>query len=378
MRTRLPAALVLATGIAAATPAAAADDAQGFYGQIAGGGNYQRDQNLGGASGTLDFDEGGLGAVSLGYAFASGWRPELEYAFRRNDAERSGTEEASAGMANLWYGFRAPSFAPRLRPYLGAGAGTTNVKMDQVVDAAGATRDDEDTVFAYQAGAGLDYAAARRLVLSLGYRYLETERAHFDGTPGSDDLLAPSPGTPPVDARYRSDGVLASLRYAFGGRGERAPMAAAPAPQPAEAAAFETVVLRPVNFQVDRADLTEPSRATLDEIAQRLASHEDAKVLIEGYADATGSPDYNEQLGQRRAQAVRDYLARQGVDPANLEVASRGESNPVADNETTEGRARNRRAEVNPREQPANVKIVIEPPTEASVDAARGGAGPER
>lgn len=373
MPTRLPACFLIAAGCAAASGAAvAADPAQGPYGQVAGGGNHQREQQYGEPAGTAEFDEGGLGTFSLGYAIR-GWRPELELGFRRNEAENdSGTTQARTGMANLWYDFPAPSFMPRLRPYLGGGAGEAQLQFEQVIDSTGAPRSGEDNVFAWQAGAGLNYDATRSLVLSLGYRFLETDTVFLAGTPPTGGLT-PSPGTPAIDERYRSDGVLAGLRYVFGGRREQPPMAsAAPAAEPqAEVAAFETVILRPVNFQHDRAELTEPSRKTLDELAARLKSQPDTKVLIEGYADATGSEQYNLRLGQRRADSVRDYLVGKGVQPASLQVASRGEAQPVADNASPEGRAQNRRTEVNATEQGDHVKIVIKGPTEESLDAAK-------
>jgi outer membrane protein OmpA-like peptidoglycan-associated protein len=360
----------------AAAPAFAADESHGPsgpYGQVAGGGNYAREQDFGTAGGSLDYEAGGLGSLSLGYAFANGLRPEVEYALRRNDADdASGYAEANGAMANLWYDLRAPSFAPRLRPYVGGGAGGAEVSLEEFAGPTGARRDAEETVTAYQAGAGVSYDATRNLVLSLGYRFLETEKAQFADAVAATPAVGLVPGTPgsaAIEERYRSDGVLAGLRYVFGGR-DGAPRTASAEPAGAEAAAFETVVLRPVNFQVNRAELTDPSKATLDEIAQRLASHQDMKVLIEGYTDASGSAQYNKQLGRQRAEAVRAYLAGRGVAAGNMEIASRGPANPVADNATEEGRARNRRAELKPQDRSADVKIVIEPPTEESVEAA--------
>lgn len=374
--------LCLSTALCAAEP--------GPYGQVTGGGNYTHDQDFGTTGGTLDFNSGGVGSASLGYRFGNGWRPEVEYAYRQNDVNpdnglgANGTEKANTGMANLWYDFSAGGTG-RLHPYLGAGAGTTNVQLDQVTDSSGFTRDGSDNVFAYQAGAGLGYDVTQRLALTLGYRYLETAKAHFDGAAGTPGT-ALSPGTPDVaavDTRYRSDGVLAGLRYVFG-RSRSAPMAAAepeqqvataapaaPQPEPAEEAAFETIVLRPVNFQFDKAELTEPSKGTLDELAAKLAAHPEMSATIEGYTDAIGSADYNKQLGRKRAEAVRDYLAGKGVDAGHIQVASRGKDDPVADNSTEEGRAQNRRAEVKAADSAQNVKIEIQPATEESVDAAK-------
>jgi len=109
----------------------------------------------------------------------------------------------------------------------------------------------------------------------------------------------------------------------FGGRSEQPPMAAAPAPQaePAEVAAFETVVLRPVNFQHDRADLTEPSKKTLDELAARLKAQPGMKVQIEGYADAN-NPGAATRANDR-ANIVKNQLIDQGVAPARIKVEAK-------------------------------------------------------
>jgi outer membrane protein OmpA-like peptidoglycan-associated protein/outer membrane protein W len=394
MKTRLFSALLFpVAAVATAAPAIAADDMSadaGPYGSLAGGASQPRDQDFAGSE--LEFDNGGLGLASLGYAFANGLRPELEFAYRNNDIETAGSsssghEDAQAYMANLWYDFPAPGFAPRLRPYLGGGAGSASVQLEDVGASNGAQFSDRDDAVAYQGGAGLGYQATRHLVLSVGYRYLETEKTRFD-VPGSSGGGAFGPSaTPPstVESRYRSDGVLAGLRYTFGRGGQKVassePMpeqvaraaAVVPTPPQAEAAAFETVVLRPVNFQFDRTQLTGPSQATLDELAARLAAHDDMKVLVEGYTDAIGTPEYNKHLGEKRAAAVRDYLVGKGVKAENIELASRGEDAPIADNSTPDGRAANRRAEVKDTEKPANVKIAIEGPSPEAVEAAKPG-----
>ena len=70
------------------------------------------------------------------------------------------------------------------------------------------------------------------------------------------------------------------------------------------------------------------------------------KVIITGYTDNVGAPDYNSALSLKRAEAVRDYLISLGADPTKFEVSGAGEAKPIADNSTDEGRAKNRRVEV--------------------------------
>ena len=69
-------------------------------------------------------------------------------------------------------------------------------------------------------------------------------------------------------------------------------------------------------------------------------------VAIEGHTDSVGSDDYNQQLSERRAQAVRDYFIQQGISSANVEAHGYGKTEPIATNDTPEGRQQNRRVEL--------------------------------
>jgi outer membrane protein OmpA-like peptidoglycan-associated protein len=100
-----------------------------------------------------------------------------------------------------------------------------------------------------------------------------------------------------------------------------------------------------VRFDFNQADLTEPAMSELDTFAQRLST-DNANVFIEiqGHTDSTGAEDYNIDLGERRAEATRRYLnMSHGVPLHRMSVISYGESAPIADNGTREGRSLNRR-----------------------------------
>jgi OOP family OmpA-OmpF porin len=84
----------------------------------------------------------------------------------------------------------------------------------------------------------------------------------------------------------------------------------------------------------------------LDEGVKILKRHSDLKVEIAGHTDSQGDDVYNQGLSERRAQAVADYLIAHGANGANITVKGYGESEPVADNGTMEGRAANRRVEL--------------------------------
>jgi len=103
--------------------------------------------------------------------------------------------------------------------------------------------------------------------------------------------------------------------------------------------------LQGVNFEFDSARLTEGSKQRLDEALQILKRHPDLQVEIAGHTDSTGSAEYNQGLSERRARAVLDYMVEHGANAAKLTAKGYGESQPVADNGSREGRERNRRVE---------------------------------
>lgn len=110
----------------------------------------------------------------------------------------------------------------------------------------------------------------------------------------------------------------------------------------------EKLTLDGVNFDVDRAALRPEAVLQLDEAVDALKTWGGDKVEIGGHTDSTGSEAYNMALSQRRADSVRDYLVEKGVDANRLSTKAYGESQPVADNSTKQGRFQNRRVELIP------------------------------
>ena len=109
---------------------------------------------------------------------------------------------------------------------------------------------------------------------------------------------------------------------------------------------YETVLSDDkVRFGFDKAELSDEAKAALDEFAKPLVdSNKNVYVEIQGHTDSVGAEDYNHELGLERAEAVRRYLNGQhGIPLHRISVISYGESAPVADNGTREGRAQNRR-----------------------------------
>ena len=99
-----------------------------------------------------------------------------------------------------------------------------------------------------------------------------------------------------------------------------------------------------VYFGTDQYSLDEPSKATLAAQARWMVANPNVRASIEGHADERGTREYNQALGERRANAARDYLVAQGVPTARLLVTSWGKERPVATGSNEEAWAQNRRA----------------------------------
>ena len=109
----------------------------------------------------------------------------------------------------------------------------------------------------------------------------------------------------------------------------------------------EGFVLKGVNFKTDSAELTESSKAVLDNVAATLDAPNNKSIAVQigGHTDASGSAAYNMMLSQQRAESVRQYLIGKGVDADRLKAEGFGPAQPVAPNETEKGKAENRRVE---------------------------------
>jgi outer membrane protein OmpA-like peptidoglycan-associated protein len=99
-------------------------------------------------------------------------------------------------------------------------------------------------------------------------------------------------------------------------------------------------------YEVDKAVLNQASQAELAQLAVILNKYPDSNILLEGHTDSTGSERHNQALSLRRAESVSDYLVTESVKPERLSIQGYGESQPIADNATAEGRQANRRVEV--------------------------------
>jgi len=122
-----------------------------------------------------------------------------------------------------------------------------------------------------------------------------------------------------------------------------APAPVAPAPPPDTCG---RIVLRGVNFEFDKSNIDAASAGVLDVAAEQLSSCPNVAVRVDGHTDSVGTDAYNQGLSERRANAVMSHLVDRGVSASRLTATGYGEKNPVASNDTAEGRALNRRVEL--------------------------------
>ena len=150
-------------------------------------------------------------------------------------------------------------------------------------------------------------------------------------TPPPAPVAAPAPAPAPVVAAP----VVA------------APVVAAPPPQPQRRTVSLTLGAD-ASFDTGKADLKPEGRAKLDDVATKLNQPgvQIESMTITGHTDNVGSAPANQRLSERRAEAVKAYLVAKGVDGSKIKTSGRGLTQPVADNKTPQGRAQNRRVEL--------------------------------
>jgi len=99
-------------------------------------------------------------------------------------------------------------------------------------------------------------------------------------------------------------------------------------------------------FAVNESSLSNAAQANLDDLANTLVKYDDTEVLIEGHTDADGSDDLNQNLSEARAKSVDRYLIQKGLKPSRMTTVGYGESQPIADNGSEQGKTQNRRVEI--------------------------------
>lgn len=378
----------------------------------------------GGGSTKTEYDRGWGAGANLGYQFNNGFRTEVELGYRTNDIDKTklksgfaaadGTKLDASGdlnaislMGNVWYNFNRNG---TVQPYIGGGLGVARVELNDYEIEGVNIADDDDTVPAYQVGAGLDFMLGDRTALGIGYRYFGTKDPEFqinsklrteyeahsvlaslryrftdvaqepeglldsdgDGVPDIDDKC---PGTPagvqvgpdgcpldsdgdgvpdyldqcpntPAGTQVDAKGCPLQMMGDEDGDGVPDALDECPGTPPGTKVlpnGCTEMTVEGTHFEFDRVMILPDGEKWLRRTAETLRNNTDMRVEVAGHTDNIGSDAYNLRLGERRAQAVADFLTNEGVSPGQLEVRSYGESQPVADNESEIGRWRNRR-----------------------------------
>lgn len=364
---KLAISLALAS-TALATPALARDDA--WYVGVEGGVLLVEDidYDIAGVSeaATVDhhmgYDFGGV----LGYDFGR-VRLETEVSYRSANMDAytsltttpgytgNGLTSLGAGSFDTVYGSTsALSFMVNglvdfgddtTSAFLGAGVGVARIDTNADVTGYGAFIDDSDTVFAWQVLAGVRRAVSDHVDVTLKYRFFNADDVNLVDVTGRE-----------FDGRFRSHSIMGGITYNFG-----APEPVAPPPPPPPPPVVVTPPPPPpppppapvctpgpyiVFFEWDRSDITPEAATILNNAISNYQNCGNASVMLAGHADRSGAASYNVGLSQRRADAVKAYMAARGISEGVISTEAFGESRPRVATADGVRELQNRRVEI--------------------------------
>ena len=328
--------MLLAATILALPVVAKAQPIQGVYVGGSFGANFLEQESLRsvppGRPNGLNYQTGYAGLGSVGYAFGNGVRLEVEGDYRFNHighgsaSALGGNESKYGGMGNVLFDMDIGS--RYVYPYLGAGAGY------QEVQGHFGSSSPTSGAFAYQAIAGLAFPIPGVVGLSATaeYRYL--------GLSGDRKYTVPTR----VITQDNNHSLMLGLRYAFNvvPPAQPAPVAPAAAVAPAPAPVRTYLVF----FDWDRADLTPRARQIVADAAQASTHVQLTRIEVDGHADRSGTPAYNQALSLKRAQSVAAELTRLGVPNQSISVQAFGDTKPLVPTAAGAREPQNRRVEI--------------------------------
>ena len=164
---------------------------------------------------------------------------------------------------------------------------------------------------------------------------------------GTNELCWRDANWTPATAAAGCDGAIVAPKAApapAAAPAAPAPKAAAPAPAPA--AATKVTYAADAFFDFDKSVLKKEGKAKLDDLVGKVKGINLEVIIAVGHTDSVGADAYNQKLSVRRAEAVKAYLVSKGIEKNRVYTEGKGEKQPVADNKTKEGRAKNRRVEI--------------------------------
>ncbi len=350
---------LMAAGAALALPAPqarAADDMSGgmeintgWYVRGAGGINFsdETDNSTLGADRTTRYETGGIADMGVGRAFQSGLRLELDYSYRHNEAKSvegvtaTGTASVNSILANVVYALPTGGW---ITPFAGAGVGYGWMDYNSLSPIAGSSVDDTSGGLAYQLIAGVEHRIDENLSASLSYRYFAMPDTDFGTAAGNG-----------VSGDYSSHAILIGLRYTFGApHHQMAQAAPPPAPMPAPAPMAEKPAPAPapaprkfiVFFGWNQSTLTADAQNVLSGAARAAQAGNVVRIELTGHADRSGPAAYNMRLSQRRADAAKAQLVRDGIPASEIVTFAKGETDPLVPTADGVREPQNRRVEI--------------------------------
>jgi len=319
--------------------------------------------------------ENWIGGVAIGRHLSPAWSAELTLNGAALDGENPSLPDYTVygGSLDLLRVFnRSGSFSP----YIGAGAGV--LEYDVIPGTAGPNAMVQASIGAFwtlwegsgssfalrpdfkarwddsrEPGSLLDYIGTLGFQFSFGGSPRVASTPPAPPPPPPEPAVAapaPAPAAPPPPADSDGDGVTDN-RDQCPGTPAGVAVDANGCPQRG------SIALEGVTFEYNSAVLTSDSAAVLDEVAAGLKKYPRLRVELQGHTDSRGPDAYNLTLSQKRADAVREYLLRAGVQSAQISAKGYGEAQPIADNATEAGRAKNRRVVMYVLENPGDVDV---------------------
>ena len=359
---------VLAAAVLATPLAAQAQPVQGLY--VGAGLGLDLPQNVravpypatpGFGASHLRLNEAlGIDAVgSVGYGLGNGFRFEIEGDLRRNGIRHVDRTPfpTSAGGNVRTYGVMANAIydmdigMPWLYPYLGLGAGYQWTKLDNlsVTQTGGPfhfSTNDSQGAFAWQAivGAAFPIPGMPGLSATAEYRFMDILGGEKFG--GTQVTAAGGPATPVSFELHNqfNHSFLIGVRYAFNTPAPPPPPGAAPVAAPAPAVQPARSYL--VFFDWDKATLSDRARQIVKEAADNSTRVQYTRIEVNGYTDTSGSPQYNQALSIRRADAVAGELVRDGVPRKAISIQGFGETHLLVPTGANVREPQNRRVEI--------------------------------
>ena len=163
---------------------------------------------------------------------------------------------------------------------------------------------------------------------------------------GTNELCWRDASWTPATAAEGCDGALVKAAEAPAPAAAPAADKPAPAPAPAPVASSKVTYAADAFFDFDKAVLKPEGKAKLDDLVSKVKDINLEVIIAVGHTDSIGTDAYNQKLSVRRAEAVKAYLVSKGIEKNRVYTEGKGKKQPVADNKTKEGRAKNRRVEI--------------------------------